>query len=123
MPLAKERTPGHGPDDDMDASGSHEANKTYYNAFSANYERHRGINDPGGYHELLDELEADYVSRFGTGKSVLEVGCGTGLVLSRIQQFASAAKGVESFAGNARESARARSRCRGGLGNVASLCR
>jgi ubiquinone/menaquinone biosynthesis C-methylase UbiE len=79
----------------MDASGSHEANKTYYNAFSANYERHRGVNDPGGYHELLDELEADYVSRFGTARSVLEVGCGTGLVLSRIQQFASAAKGVD----------------------------
>lgn len=79
----------------MDASGSHEANKTYYNAFSANYERHRGVNDPGGYHELLDELEAEYVSRFATGLSVLEVGCGTGLVLERIRQFAKSAKGVD----------------------------
>lgn len=79
----------------MDASGSHEANKNYYNVFSASYERHRGVNDPGGYHELLDELESSYVARFGTGKDVLEVGCGTGLILSRICQFASTAKGVD----------------------------
>jgi ubiquinone/menaquinone biosynthesis C-methylase UbiE len=79
----------------MDATGSHEANKTYYNAFSANYEKHRGKNDPGGYHELLDELEAGYVAKFGLGKDVLEVGCGTGLVLSRITEFAKSAKGVD----------------------------
>jgi len=79
----------------MDASGSHEANKTYYNAFSSNYEQHRGRNDPGGYHELLDELEASYVAQFGTAKDVLEVGCGTGLVLERISRFAKHAKGVD----------------------------
>ena len=42
----------------MDASGSHESNRAYYDAFSLNYEARRGANDPGGYHELLDELEA-----------------------------------------------------------------
>jgi ubiquinone/menaquinone biosynthesis C-methylase UbiE len=80
---------------DMDASGSHDSNRRYYNAFAAGYERHRGENDPGGYHELLDELEADYVQRFGTDKDVLEVGCGTGLVLSRLSQFAHSASGVD----------------------------
>lgn len=80
---------------DMDASGSHDSNRRYYDAFAAGYERHRGRNDPGGYHELLDELEADYVRRFGTGKDVLEVGCGTGLVLSRIRDFAHSATGVD----------------------------
>jgi ubiquinone/menaquinone biosynthesis C-methylase UbiE len=85
----------HGRDAIMDASGSHEANKNYYDAFSANYEKHRGTNDPGGYHELLDELEAGYVAKFGLGKDVLEVGCGTGLVLSRIAQFAKLAQGVD----------------------------
>lgn len=79
----------------MDASGTQEANKTYYNAFSENYEQHRGKNDPGGYHELLDELEAGYVAKFGTGKSILEVGCGTGLVLERLTRFASSARGVD----------------------------
>jgi ubiquinone/menaquinone biosynthesis C-methylase UbiE len=79
----------------MDASGSRDANRQYYDAFSADYERERGHNDPGGYHELLDELEAGYVRRFGQGRDVLEVGCGTGLVLLRIREFARLARGVD----------------------------
>lgn len=79
----------------MDASGSHDANRQYYDAFSAGYEKQRGQNDPGGYHELLDELEADYVQRFGQGRDVLEVGCGTGLVLQRLKKFARRAHGVD----------------------------
>jgi ubiquinone/menaquinone biosynthesis C-methylase UbiE len=79
----------------MDATGSHESNRAYYDAFSEGYEARRGRNDPGGYHELLDELEADFVERFGAGADVLEVGCGTGLVLSRIKKFAATAKGID----------------------------
>lgn len=79
----------------MDASGTSDANRQYYDAFAAEYERERGPNDPGGYHELLDELEASYVRRFGLGKDVLEVGCGTGLVLLRIREFARRASGVD----------------------------
>ena len=79
----------------MDASGSHESNRRYYDAFSENYEAHRGEKDPGGYHELLDELETEFVRRYADGRDVLEVGCGTGLVLRRIQGFARSAKGVD----------------------------
>ncbi len=79
----------------MDASGSRKSNRDYYDAFSEGYEAHRGENDPGGYHELLDELESEFVQRFGAGGDVLEVGCGTGLVLSRIQRFAKSAKGID----------------------------
>lgn len=79
----------------MNALGSREANREYYDAFAAEYERERGQNDPGGYHELLDELEAGYVRRFGQGRDVLEVGCGTGLVLLRIAEFARQARGVD----------------------------
>ncbi|HXK18832.1 MAG TPA: methyltransferase domain-containing protein [Polyangiaceae bacterium] len=79
----------------MDASGSRDDNRAYYDAFSAEYERERGQNDPGGYHELLDELEAGYVKRFGAERDVLEVGCGTGLVLLRIRDFARRASGVD----------------------------
>lgn len=79
----------------MDASGSHDANRQYYDAFAADYERERGQNDPGGYHELLDELEAGYVRRFAQGRDVLEVGCGTGLVLLRLREFARSARGVD----------------------------
>jgi ubiquinone/menaquinone biosynthesis C-methylase UbiE len=79
----------------MDASGSEESNRKYYDAFSKGYEDNRGDNDPGGYHDLLDELEADFVHRYGAGHDILEVGCGTGLVLERISQFARTAKGVD----------------------------
>ena len=79
----------------MDSSGTQDANRAYYDAFSKGYEAHRGDNDPGGYHELLDELESEYVKRYGAGRDVLEVGCGTGLVLSRIRRFARSAKGVD----------------------------
>ena len=79
----------------MDSSGTEDANRAYYDAFSAGYEAHRGDNDPGGYHDLLDELESEYVKRYGAGKDVLEVGCGTGLVLSRVRRFARSAKGVD----------------------------
>lgn len=79
----------------MDASGSHESNRSYYDTFAQTYEDQRGENDPGGYHELLDELETDFVRRYAEGRDVLEVGCGTGLVLRRIQGFAKSAKGVD----------------------------
>jgi ubiquinone/menaquinone biosynthesis C-methylase UbiE len=79
----------------MDASGTEESNRSYYDAFSKRYEDRRGSNDPGGYHDLLDELEADFVQRFGAGRDVLEVGCGTGLVLERIARFARTARGVD----------------------------
>jgi ubiquinone/menaquinone biosynthesis C-methylase UbiE len=79
----------------MDASGSHDSNRRYYDAFSARYEARRGNNDPGGYHELIDELETDFVRRFAENRSVLEVGCGTGLLLRRIAAFASATRGVD----------------------------
>ena len=79
----------------MDAYGREESNRAYYDAFSTGYERHRGENYPGGYHELVDELESSLVARYGPGRVVLEVGCGTGLVLSRIRQFARSARGVD----------------------------
>lgn len=69
--------------------------REYYDEFSKGYEARRGTNVPGGYHEMLDELESSYVARFGTGKEVLEVGCGTGLVLKRIEAFAHRAEGID----------------------------
>lgn len=83
----------------MDASGSSTANREYYDAFSEHYEDRRGQNDPGGYHEFIDDLEADYVRWYGTGQDVLEVGCGTGLVLQKIARFARTAKGVDLSTG------------------------
>src|SRR5690606_29909901 len=87
--------------------GGHETNRAYYDEFSKQYEAHRGDNAPRGYHNLLDSLESEYVRRFGEGREVLEVGCGTGLVLERIARFASKAKGIDLSPGML-EKARAR---------------
>lgn len=91
----------------MDASGSHDSNRRYYDAFAAGYEAQRGANDPGGYHELVDELEAAFVQRFADGRDLLEVGCGTGLLLQRFREFARSARGVDLSPGML-EHARAR---------------
>ncbi len=71
------------------------ATQAYYDEFAERYEDRRGGRDPGGYHDLLDDLEIDFVKRFGEGRDVLEVGCGTGLLLARIAGFARSARGVD----------------------------
>jgi ubiquinone/menaquinone biosynthesis C-methylase UbiE len=83
------------------------ATRAYYDEFSERYEDHRGGKGPGGYHDLVDELEADMVHTYGAGADVLEVGCGTGLVLERIRAFAKTARGVDLSPGML-ERARAR---------------
>jgi ubiquinone/menaquinone biosynthesis C-methylase UbiE len=67
--------------------------RAYYDEFSQAYERHR--HDPRGYHALLDDLEVDITERYGSGRDVLECGCGTGLLLDRIARFARSAKGID----------------------------
>jgi len=71
------------------------ATRRYYDAFAARYEARRGGNVPGGYHDMLDDLEIDFLRPFATGREVLEVGCGTGLLLERIAQIASRAVGID----------------------------
>lgn len=70
-------------------------NRAYYDDFAAWYERDRHL----PYHRMLDDLEVELVERFGRGKSVLEVGCGTGLLLERVARFAAAAHGIDLSAG------------------------
>lgn len=66
-------------------------NRDYYDAFSERYDRDRDR----GYHKLIDDQAAELVRRVGTDRDVLEVGCGTGLVLQRVAAFARTAKGVD----------------------------
>ena len=70
-------------------------NRAYYDDFAGWYERERHL----PYHRMLDDLEIELVARYGTGKDVLEVGCGTGLILERIAGFARTARGVDLSAG------------------------
>ena len=65
--------------------------REYYDDFSKSYDSSR----VGGYHDLVDELEVDSVRRFATERDVLEVGCGTGLILQRLAAYAATLKGVD----------------------------
>lgn len=81
--------------------------RRYYDRFASSYEAHRDHHDPGGYHDLVDELEVSLVSRHAAGRDLLEVGCGTGLLLRRFATFARRAEGVDLSPGML-ERARAR---------------
>ena len=70
-------------------------NRAYYDDFAGWYERERHL----PYHRMLDDLEVEIVERYARDKDVLEVGCGTGLILGRVAQFARAARGIDLSAG------------------------
>lgn len=65
--------------------------RAYYDDFSRDYDRGRDR----GYHAMIDEIEAGAVIELAHGRDVLEVGCGTGLVLERVARVARAAQGVD----------------------------
>ena len=77
--------------------------QVYYDDFSTTYDRGRDR----GYHAHIDDLEAACVRRWKRGERVLELGCGTGLVLDRVRVFAPAASGADLSLGMLRR-ARAR---------------
>lgn len=66
-------------------------NKTYYDDFAGWYERERH----GGYHALIDQLQTDIVKERCVGRDVLEVGCGTGMILKEIHPIAQRAVGID----------------------------
>ncbi|HJL15412.1 MAG TPA: class I SAM-dependent methyltransferase [Sandaracinaceae bacterium LLY-WYZ-13_1] len=72
-----------------------ERTRRYYDDFSRTYERGRDR----GYHALIDELEASIVEPYARGRRVLEAGCGTGLILARLDAVAERAVGVDLSAG------------------------
>ena len=65
--------------------------RDYYDDFSSTYETERGR----GYHALVDELETDIVLPFCRDADVLELGCGTGLILERVAKVAKTARGID----------------------------
>ena len=67
------------------------AARDYYDDFSGWYERERHR----GYHAMLDDLEVDAVRPYVKHLHVLEVGCGTGLVLEKLSKVARTVKGVD----------------------------
>ena len=66
-------------------------NKSYYDTFSETYEDKRHY----GYHRFLDDAEFGLIAAHCPGSDVLEVGCGTGLILQRVAERARCATGVD----------------------------
>jgi ubiquinone/menaquinone biosynthesis C-methylase UbiE len=70
-------------------------NRAYYDDFAGWYERERHL----PYHRMLDDLEVEIVERYAKDRDVLEVGCGTGLILGRVREFARSATGIDLSGG------------------------
>jgi ubiquinone/menaquinone biosynthesis C-methylase UbiE len=67
--------------------------KRYYDAFAQTYEARR--DGRSRYHDLLDELEVDLALPYVRDQKVIEVGCGTGLLLRRFADVAKRAVGID----------------------------
>jgi ubiquinone/menaquinone biosynthesis C-methylase UbiE len=81
--------------------------RDYYDEFAARYEDQRRTRKPDGYHALIDDLEIDFALRFAADGDLLEVGCGTGLILEQLAPHCRTARGVDLSPGML-EPARAR---------------
>ena len=82
--------------------GSEQRARQYYDDFSRSYERERGH----GYHQMIDDLELQVTAPYARGARVLELGCGTGLILARVAEIADQVVGIdlsEGMAQHARE--------------------
>lgn len=66
-------------------------NRSYYDEFAEWYERDRHR----GYHRLIDDLQVDLLRGVVRDRDVLEVGCGTGLLLERVESLANEARGID----------------------------
>jgi ubiquinone/menaquinone biosynthesis C-methylase UbiE len=75
----------------MDPQTDLRSTQGYYDRFSASYERERHR----GYHRLIDDLELELVRRYGTGRDILEAGCGTGLLLAEAARVGRSAVGLD----------------------------
>ena len=65
--------------------------QTYYDRFSASYERERHH----GYHRMIDGLESELIEQYGRNRDVFEAGCGTGLLLRDASRVARSAVGLD----------------------------
>ena len=65
--------------------------KEYYDKMALVYEHSRHY----GYHKFLDDTEAALAREFVADRDVLEVGCGTGLIMRRLEKVAKRICGVD----------------------------
>jgi ubiquinone/menaquinone biosynthesis C-methylase UbiE len=66
-------------------------NRSYYDDFAAWYERERH----DGYHAMIDSLQVEVARPLAEGRDVLELGCGTGMILKELHPVARNAVGID----------------------------
>ena len=66
-------------------------NRTYYDDFAGWYERERH----DGYHAMIDALQVEVARPLASGRDVLELGCGTGMILKELHPVARQAVGID----------------------------
>ncbi len=62
------------------------SNKEYYDHFAPAYDRTRN----NRYHDMLDSQLVELVHRYGNGRDIAEIGCGSGRLLRRFRSFSDA---------------------------------
>jgi SAM-dependent methyltransferase len=83
------------------ATRDRKAVEAYYDDYATWYEAERRE----GYYGVVNRLEFGAVAEAVAGRDVLEIGCGTGLILERTAAVARRATGIDLSAGMARFSA------------------
>lgn len=63
----------------------------YYDDYATWYDDER----LEGYYSFINEIEIDAVKEFGRDKKILEIGCGTGIILNQTTKFAKEAWGID----------------------------
>jgi len=81
------------------SDASEQRARRYYDDFSDSYERGRGY----GYHQMIDDLEVEATAPYARDARVLELGCGTGLILARVAEVAKEAVGIDLSEGMAQQ--------------------
>ncbi len=76
--------------------------KQYYIDFSKWYENERHH----GYHAMLDRLELDILLPLAENRDILEVGCGTGLIMRGLEDTAKSMVGLDISPGMLEEARR-----------------
>lgn len=63
----------------------------YYDDYSTWYDEER----IEGYYSFINHIEIDAVRKYGTNKKILEIGCGTGIILNQTSKFSKEAWGID----------------------------
>lgn len=92
---------------------SDESVRRYYDDFSESYDRVRA----SAYHRMLDDLALAILTPYAQGGRALELGCGTGVILSQVSEIAAEAVGIDLSMGMA-----TRARARGLDVRIADVC-